>query len=120
MNQRLLLIGGLLTLTMSSYADSIKFTCAIKEPNQIEMIECAAEKYNESDHQLNILYQNKMKMLKMNKANQLRISQRKWIAEKEANCNHYTEEESGSNGRLESFECSLQMTKERIRFLQKY
>jgi uncharacterized protein YecT (DUF1311 family) len=119
-----LLIAMLLAISSSSYsyADTASFNsvCSLKEPNQIEMIECASERYDRYDRELNIVYQNKIKILQKNEANKLRISQRKWISKKEASCNTYTEEENGSNGRLESSECFIQMTKERIEFLRGY
>ena len=114
------LFGILLLLTTSCYADSISSVCSLKEPNQIEMIECAAQRYDKYDSNLNIVYQHKIKQLTKVKASELKSLQRAWVSKKEANCNIYSEEESGSNGRLESLECSTEMTQERIKFLKQY
>lgn len=114
------LFGILFLLTTSCYADSISSVCSLKKPNQIEMIECATQRYDKYDSNLNIVYQKKIKQLNKAKTNELRSLQRAWISKKEDNCNTYSEEESGSNGRLESLECSTEMTKERIKFLKEY
>lgn len=120
MNRKILLGMALLITMPFANADSVQLACKLKNPNQVQMIECASEKYDHYDHQLNLLYQTKIKKLQKSKANQLRSSQRVWVNKKETDCNHYSEEDNGSNGPLEAFECSTQMTKERIEFIKKY
>lgn len=91
-------------------------------PNSIifnEILECYISDYKKYDKKLNKLYKNKISKISEIKKNKLKNSQREWIKLKESKC-IADEKNYGRESHFDAIQCQIDMTKERISFLERY
>jgi uncharacterized protein YecT (DUF1311 family) len=88
---------------------------------QPAMNACAADEYIRQDGRLNQAYVMVMKRLKPARKNNLRMSQRKWIKQRDITCKaEMAEYEGGSIAPLIFHSCMTNETIERTMWLEKY
>lgn len=84
-----------------------------------DILGCYINEYNKYDKKLNGLYTYKISKLSKVKKNKLKNSQREWIKLKESLC-VADEKNYGRESHFDAMQCQIDMTKERILFLEKY
>lgn len=81
------------------------------------MQDCIDSEYQYQDGRLNEAYKAAMAKLGEAQKNALRDQQRKWIADRDAQC--FYDPDSGQAGRLDAAECRLEMTAKRADELER-
>lgn len=90
--------------------------------SQREINDCAAERQNWADAEMNVLYKRQMQRLGTISRERLRQAQRAWIIYRDKTCEY----EAGPKAELRSFWiaqdllCRLQLTKQRSELLNEY
>lgn len=79
---------------------------------------CIAEEYEYQDSRLNAAYQQQKKLLPKQQMEQLKIDQRKWIAERDNKCK-WDEKTEGQAQRLQANYCAMEETVKRLVVLEK-
>lgn len=111
---------GLIALLNCSYvfADT-ELKCIPDSVVHNDILSCYIEEYSAVDKKLNDAYKQKIEVLKKSKRDKLQKLQRQWIAKKESSC-VADEANYGRESHFDAVQCEIDMTKERLAFLQNY
>lgn len=86
---------------------------------QLEMNQCAYEDYKKSDKELNMTYQQVLKLISGEQKNLLQSAQKKWISYRDADCKFQTYKSSdGTVNRMNKSMCLQSKTEQRTKELK--
>jgi uncharacterized protein YecT (DUF1311 family) len=126
--KKIILITLLYFQSPLSYADFSHGDCMKNAATNIEMKECSWRAYSIANERLEILYSSLVNKYKAGETtdeispyiDRLNLSQSSWIVYREANCLKSASSMSGGSGEsLLYSECKLEMTKARIKEIEK-
>ncbi|MCA4791202.1 DUF1311 domain-containing protein [Acinetobacter towneri] len=115
MNKKIIFF--LLSIIYMVNSNANEHNCVIGSVVFNDILNCYIEEYKEYDKKLNKLYHQKISCLATTRKNKLRNSQRIWIKLKEKTC-IVDEENYGRESHFEAMICEIEMTKERIKYLE--